>query len=102
MNRTSRLRRAPYMLSLAVQHVVLTPFLLHCAQVAVVAGGFAVSRQVRVLIKAAQREQRALCAEAEAAGGRSSGGRGGGARAGGNRIAVDRRFFNRLMRILSM
>ncbi|KAG2422832.1 hypothetical protein HXX76_011647 [Chlamydomonas incerta] len=68
--------------------------------IAVIAGGLTAGAQVKKLVRSAQRQQRALCAEVEA----SRGGGGSRHRAGGGqqRIAVDKRFVRRLLVILSI
>jgi len=85
-------------------------------QVLVVAGGVQGARQLRRWVHAAQAQQRALtldlqraaakkaAAHSSGAGGAASGGGGAAARrgAGGAPIAVDARFFRRLVVILRM
>ncbi|KXZ41495.1 hypothetical protein GPECTOR_431g302 [Gonium pectorale] len=65
--------------------------------VAIVAGGLGIGAQVGKLVRYAQREQAALCAEVEAA----RGGR-GATRRSPTRIAVDKRFLRRLAVILGI
>ena len=69
------------------------PLFLALAQVLVVAGGISVGSKVRALVKDAQKQQKQLCAEL--AQGRANQRR-------QQKIAVDKKFFRRLMTILSM
>ncbi|GFR51705.1 hypothetical protein Agub_g14150 [Astrephomene gubernaculifera] len=73
----------------------LSPARKRLIAVAIVAGGVTIGSQVRNLVRQAQSEQRALCAEVEAS-------RGYGSSRRTVRIAVDKRFLRRLTRILSI
>ncbi|PNW72668.1 hypothetical protein CHLRE_15g637761v5 [Chlamydomonas reinhardtii] len=82
---------------IAAMFSALPPARKRLIAIAVIAGGLTAGAQVKKLVRSAQREQRALCAEVEAS-------RGGGSsrRTSTVRIAVDKRFLRRLLVILSI
>ena len=101
--------------TLTPQTTTRTPPPSHPTQVLVVAGGVQGARQIRRWVHAAQAQQRALTLDLQRAaakkaaahassggGGGSAGGAAGRRGAGVSPVAVDARFFRRLMVILKM